>query len=66
MPCRGCHQVQQADLRPLSAELQQLVDPEGDTEAKVAAARHLVQLCARGGAARVQAGLRSVRPAVAC
>eukprot|EP00891_Asterochloris_glomerata_P005403 jgi/Astpho2/5403/Aster-x1291 len=55
---RGCHQVQQADLRPLSAELQQLVDPEGDTEAKVAAARHLVQLCARGGAARVQAGLR--------
>ena len=44
----------------------QLVDPEGDTEAKVAAARHLVQLCARGGAARVQAGLRSVRPAVAC
>ena len=52
--------VHQADQRPLSGELQQLVDPEGGTGAKVAAARHLVQLCAGGGAAQVQAGLRSV------
>ena len=52
--------VHQADQRPLSAELQQLVDPAGGTGAKEAAARHLEQLCARGGAAQVQAALRSV------
>ena len=66
VPCRGCHMVHQADQRPLSDELHQLVDPEGGPQARVAAARHLVQLCARGGAAQVQAGLRSVWSAIAC
>ena len=58
--------MHQADQRPLAAELHELVDHEGGTEAKLAAARHLVQLCAGGGAARVQAGLRSVSSAIAC